>query len=611
MSSLAQDELGHAAALYGLLGGAAPAATPTRSPTTASRPSTATPGCSTTAAGDWAMTIARRYLYETADAVRLEALADGSWPPLAELVGKIRREERYHLMHVGPWFERLATASGEPRDRLRRRARDAGPGRRDGVHAARRRSRRSSRPGSWPADGRRSRRAGAPTSRRRSRPLGLPMPPPAAAPADGRTRPRRAVPLAVERVHDGPPRATRARRGDRGRGRRPTEADVRAAPRDGPRPGAARSCRSSTSGSSIASRSAATTGSRSSSCRRSSAARRSTSSAPRSTERLARASAGPVQVEIDIRVPVDVGPDHAPPAAPAFAAAGIAPPAEPSDVRCPFCDSARRRRWTAPSARRSAARCSTAAPAASRSRRSSRLTCRRRSSASSGPGRWAPASPRSRSRPARRSSSMTSTGMRSSALQTRIRDGLARRAASLDLDADSIDDWVDGRLAGLRDAHLLDGLATEAALIDRGRARGPRAEADGLPSARCGGAGPTPSSPRNTSALSITAIADGDAPIPSGSSASTSSIPVPLMALVEVVAGELTDPAVVATAEALRPRLGQDAGPLRRLAGLHRQPGQPAVHHRGAPDRRGGPRRRQRRSMRRCVPPASRWARSS
>ena len=50
MSSLAQDELGHAAALYGLLGRADRHATPTRSPTTASPTSTATAGCSTTAA---------------------------------------------------------------------------------------------------------------------------------------------------------------------------------------------------------------------------------------------------------------------------------------------------------------------------------------------------------------------------------------------------------------------------------------------------------------------------------------------------------------------------------------------------------------------------------
>ena len=49
MSSLAQDELGHAAALYGLLGElTAPTRTP--SPTTGSPPTTATAGCSTTAA---------------------------------------------------------------------------------------------------------------------------------------------------------------------------------------------------------------------------------------------------------------------------------------------------------------------------------------------------------------------------------------------------------------------------------------------------------------------------------------------------------------------------------------------------------------------------------
>ena len=47
----------------------------------------------------------------------------------------------------------------------------------------------------------------------------------------------------------------------------------------------------------------------------------------------------------------------------------------------------------------------------------------------------------------------------------RVRDGLARRAARLDLDADSIDDWVEGRVSNLRHAHLLDGLATEATLI--------------------------------------------------------------------------------------------------------------------------------------------------
>ena len=119
MSSLAQDELGHAQALYRLLadlvhdGRDADSLAYDRPPEgylharLLDHPR-----------GDWADTIARRYLYETADAVRLEALADSAYRPLAQLVAKLRREERYHLMHVGAWLERLATTDGEPRTRL-------------------------------------------------------------------------------------------------------------------------------------------------------------------------------------------------------------------------------------------------------------------------------------------------------------------------------------------------------------------------------------------------------------------------------------------------------------------------------------------------------------
>lgn len=118
MSSLAQDELGHAAALYDLLAGLTDtdrdALAYDREPVDYRHARLLDHG-----RGDWAMTIARRYLYETSDAIRLEALAGGSWAPLAELVGKIRREERYHLMHISAWLERLAGAGGEAGERLR------------------------------------------------------------------------------------------------------------------------------------------------------------------------------------------------------------------------------------------------------------------------------------------------------------------------------------------------------------------------------------------------------------------------------------------------------------------------------------------------------------
>jgi ring-1,2-phenylacetyl-CoA epoxidase subunit PaaC len=116
-SSLAQDELGHAQALYRL-----------RAELTGEDPDAVAYGREPDAyrharlldhaRGDWAFSVARRFLYDTADAVRLDALAASAWPPLAGLVGKMRREEGYHLAHGRAWIERLAARDGEPRRRL-------------------------------------------------------------------------------------------------------------------------------------------------------------------------------------------------------------------------------------------------------------------------------------------------------------------------------------------------------------------------------------------------------------------------------------------------------------------------------------------------------------
>ena len=117
MSSLAQDELGHAQALYALLadltGTDADALAYDREPDAYRHCRLLDHG-----RGDWAMTIARRFLYDSADAVRLEALAEGSWAPLADLVAKLQREERYHRMHATAWFERLARGGDDARSRL-------------------------------------------------------------------------------------------------------------------------------------------------------------------------------------------------------------------------------------------------------------------------------------------------------------------------------------------------------------------------------------------------------------------------------------------------------------------------------------------------------------
>ncbi len=130
-----------------------------------------------------------------------------------------------------------------------------------------------------------------------------------------------------------------------------------------------------------------------------------------------------------------------------------------------------------------------------------------------------------------------------------VREGLARRAAKLDLDADSLDDWVDGRLAGLRSADALVSLATQADIVieaalellplkqDIFRALDAEADADVILGT-------------NTSALRVADIA--------AQARHRGRIlglhffnPAPVMVLVEVVASAVTDPAVIERAERL------------------------------------------------------------
>jgi len=63
---------------------------------------------------DWAHTIARRWLYEEADRIRIEALRSDADSAVSGLAAKIDREEVYHRMHAEMWHERLRD---EPRFR--------------------------------------------------------------------------------------------------------------------------------------------------------------------------------------------------------------------------------------------------------------------------------------------------------------------------------------------------------------------------------------------------------------------------------------------------------------------------------------------------------------
>jgi 3-hydroxybutyryl-CoA dehydrogenase len=135
--------------------------------------------------------------------------------------------------------------------------------------------------------------------------------------------------------------------------------------------------------------------------------------------------------------------------------------------------------------------------------------------------------------------------------RARIRDGLGRRAAKLDLDADTIDEWIEGRAAGLRDAHSLDALGAEAdvvieaALEDLDLKQTIFRTLDGAVGDRADVMLAT-----NTSALSVGSIAAATGR-PDRVVGLHFFNPAPLMALVEVVAHERSDPAVVDRAASL------------------------------------------------------------
>ena len=112
-SSIAQNEIGHARALYEL----AAVELETDADALAFDRAPGEYRCAQHVEQrqmDWEHTIARRYLYEEADRVRLDALKKSDDTEVAGLAAKIDREETYHRLHAEMWAGRLRE---EPRFR--------------------------------------------------------------------------------------------------------------------------------------------------------------------------------------------------------------------------------------------------------------------------------------------------------------------------------------------------------------------------------------------------------------------------------------------------------------------------------------------------------------
>ena len=107
--SIAQDELGHAAALYELLGNADQLAF-RRSPEDYRSCHLVELPCP-----DWADALVRHWLYDEAEVLRWDALAGSTWPAVAAVVERVQREEAYHRRHAEALVGRLGDGDAGPR----------------------------------------------------------------------------------------------------------------------------------------------------------------------------------------------------------------------------------------------------------------------------------------------------------------------------------------------------------------------------------------------------------------------------------------------------------------------------------------------------------------
>ena len=589
--------------------------------------------------GDWATRSPAASCTSIADEVRLEALVEGRGTPLAELVGEdpargaLPPDARRRLARPA------GARDGEPRDRLVAALDALGAGRRDGVHAARRRAglleagildapmaelearwRASIAPVFAARPARCRRRPATPRGRldHGSRSAGCGA---SSRPSDeptrerpgergrdpGRRRTARAGAIAGPR-----PTGRRRRRGRRPRGARrgdgPGAPDaVRRRPRD--RPSASRST-------------PATARSGSRSCRRSSAARRSNSSRRRIADRLA-AFGRPVEVTATFEVPwtsdrispagraalrrrdraagpgrwLAPRPDR-PGAARPVPALRLAPdglenlfgPTQCRTIR--YCADCRQ-----PFEAIKTGLMSRAAPASAGDPHRDRRHRRRRDDGR----RDRPGRPRGRlrGRPLRRRCRRPIE--RGARPDPRRPDAPARRrSASIRRDR-RVGRGRGSTASATRRPST--GVADEADLVIEAALEDLELKRDDLPGARRGGR--ARGDPRHEHERPL---GRRRSPRPRRRAGAR-----PRPALLQPRAAHAarrgrrrapTDPAVVDRAAAIVDGLGQDAGPVRRHAGLHRQPGQPAVHARGAAassrparrtstdDRRGDPRGR-------------------
>jgi ring-1,2-phenylacetyl-CoA epoxidase subunit PaaC len=111
-SSIAQDKLGHAQALYEILGSLGEADADTLAFT---RGEADFRCCHLVEypIGGYDFSLMRHFTFDTADMLRWEMLEGSSFEPLAKLARKIKGEIKYHLFHANTWIVQLGAKGND------------------------------------------------------------------------------------------------------------------------------------------------------------------------------------------------------------------------------------------------------------------------------------------------------------------------------------------------------------------------------------------------------------------------------------------------------------------------------------------------------------------
>jgi len=116
-SSMGQDEFGHAQIYYSLLHDLGEA-DPDHLAFYRDVPAFRNAQLVELPKGDWAFSVARQFLYDAYESVRLAALSKSTHAPLAQAARKFAGEEKYHLLHGKTWLAHLGQGTAASRARL-------------------------------------------------------------------------------------------------------------------------------------------------------------------------------------------------------------------------------------------------------------------------------------------------------------------------------------------------------------------------------------------------------------------------------------------------------------------------------------------------------------